>query len=433
MRADEFTRKAHPKSKIYLDMDGVLANFFAEYAKLADVETYRDVPPAKVDPILNSLIGTDFFARLPKFPGADQLIKLAIKHAGSYSICSSPLRKDYNNSAYWKKIWIRAYLKPQPLSIEITPTKADYAMSGDVPNILIDDKGSNIRAWIAAGGIGIKYQADEDQLSMVADALESIYCDVEKTCNTVEIKEDEFNKCYDYAEQLYTRAKQKGLDAELIQVAGYQGDDTLADERWKEIPKKYWKHYVVKMGTTVLDPSASQFNPNAETKYPERTLNKMWDEQYVIKEEWSKQYKKSINCSNPKGFSQKAHCAGKKKVKEMSHRDATKILKKHHYHLDRQHGGHEIWKDEEGHSFSLPRKHHGKDLSKGVMQSLKKEVTHENFADGKVKGKSRPGRVKRSGASCKGSVTDLRAKAKKASGEKAKMYHWCANMKSGKK
>ena len=57
----------------------------------------------------------------------------------------------------------------------------------------------------------------------------------------------------------------------------------------------------------------------------------------------------------------------------------------------------------------------------------------ENFADGKKKGKSRPGRVKKSGASCKGSVTSLRSKAKKASGEKAKMYHWCANMKSGKK
>jgi hypothetical protein len=56
----------------------------------------------------------------------------------------------------------------------------------------------------------------------------------------------------------------------------------------------------------------------------------------------------------------------------------------------------------------------------------------ENFADGRVKGKSRPGRVKRAGASCKGSISSLRAKAKNAGGEKAKMYHWCANMKSGK-
>jgi len=56
----------------------------------------------------------------------------------------------------------------------------------------------------------------------------------------------------------------------------------------------------------------------------------------------------------------------------------------------------------------------------------------ENFADGKIKGKSRPGRVKKSGASCSGSVTDLRKRAKNSSGEKAKMYHWCANMKSGR-
>jgi len=35
-----------------------------------------------------------------------------------------------------------------------------------------------------------------------------------------------------------------------------------------------------------------------------------------VAEEWSKKYKSSINCSHPKGFSQKAHCAGKKKHNE---------------------------------------------------------------------------------------------------------------------
>ena len=33
-------------------------------------------------------------------------------------------------------------------------------------------------------------------------------------------------------------------------------------------------------------------------------------------EKWSKKYKKSINCKNPKGFSQKAHCMGRKKRKK---------------------------------------------------------------------------------------------------------------------
>jgi GNAT superfamily N-acetyltransferase len=74
----------------------------------------------------------------------------------------------------------------------------------------------------------------------------------------------------------------------------------------------------------------------------------------------------------------------------------------------------------------------GSDHLKAVQQFLDQPVT-ENFADGKIKGKSRPGRVKRAGASCAGSVTSLRQKAKNTGGERAKMYHWCANMKIGRK
>ena len=36
----------------------------------------------------------------------------------------------------------------------------------------------------------------------------------------------------------------------------------------------------------------------------------------AMKEGWSDKYKKSIDCDNPKGFSQKAHCQGKKKMNE---------------------------------------------------------------------------------------------------------------------
>lgn len=35
-----------------------------------------------------------------------------------------------------------------------------------------------------------------------------------------------------------------------------------------------------------------------------------------LSEKWSDKYKKSIDCNNPKGFSQRAHCQGKKKLKE---------------------------------------------------------------------------------------------------------------------
>jgi len=75
-----------------------------------------------------------------------------------------------------------------------------------------------------------------------------------------------------------------------------------------------------------------------------------------------------------------------------------------------------------------------REFDKKYPQYLKSQAVefNENFADGKIKGKSRPGRVKRAGASCSGSVTSLRQKAKNSSGERAKMYHWCANMKGGR-
>ena len=41
---------------------------------------------------------------------------------------------------------------------------------------------------------------------------------------------------------------------------------------------------------------------------------------------WSEKYKKSINCNNPKGFSQKAHCAGKKKNEEMVFEEITEDI-----------------------------------------------------------------------------------------------------------
>ena len=37
-----------------------------------------------------------------------------------------------------------------------------------------------------------------------------------------------------------------------------------------------------------------------------------------MNEKWTKKYKSSINCKHPKGFSQKAHCQGRKKRNEMT-------------------------------------------------------------------------------------------------------------------
>ena len=51
-------------------------------------------------------------------------------------------------------------------------------------------------------------------------------------------------------------------------------------------------------------------------KNPKKVLPRKEKHRKPMAEEWSQKYKSSINCSHPKGFSQKAHCAGKKKHDE---------------------------------------------------------------------------------------------------------------------
>lgn len=77
------------------------------------------------------------------------------------------------------------------------------------------------------------------------------------------------------------------------------------------------------------------------------------------------------------------------------------------------------------------------DRGHGVWQAIAKKLgaewggsVMENFADGKKPG--RKGLAKRSGVDCKQSVTKLRSIAAHSSGEKQRMAHWCANMKSGR-
>ena len=47
----------------------------------------------------------------------------------------------------------------------------------------------------------------------------------------------------------------------------------------------------------------------------------------IITETWSEKYKRSINCNNPKGFSQKAHCAGRNKNESTSSVTGKEMLK----------------------------------------------------------------------------------------------------------
>lgn len=48
-------------------------------------------------------------------------------------------------------------------------------------------------------------------------------------------------------------------------------------------------------------------------KFLQNEIRRLREGQDYIDEKWSKKYKRSINCARPRGFSQRAHCAGRKK------------------------------------------------------------------------------------------------------------------------
>ena len=169
---------ADGKPIVYLDMDGVLADFFGGVENLYGVSHWKELTSDKTKDlkkeVIDRITGTDFFATLPKFPTADSLIDMVKTFTGGkFSINTSPLRGDHENSGKYKKVWISNNIE-QPDEIIVTGRKESYAKdkASGTPNILIDDRPVNIQKWQAAGGYGILYQANRDQLTKVKKGLE---------------------------------------------------------------------------------------------------------------------------------------------------------------------------------------------------------------------------------------------------------------------
>ena len=91
-------------------------------------------------------------------------------------------------------------------------------------------------------------------------------------------------------------------------------DDLSVDEeyRGRGIAKKMYD-YVKSLGFKII---RSGVQTNMGKRFWDKNRGEhvdVWEE--GVAEAWSEKYKKSINCKNPKGFSQRAHCQGRKKKK----------------------------------------------------------------------------------------------------------------------
>ena len=178
-----YTEDMEGKPVVYIDMDGVLADFFGGVEKLYGVQHWKQLSSDKTkdlkQEVINKIQGTDFFATLPEFPTADQLIAMVKKFTGgSFSILTSPLRGDHEVSTKYKKLWIGQHIE-NPEQTIVTGRKESYAKNkaSGTPNILIDDRPVNIDRWQGAGGYGILYQANRDSLTKVQEGLNSYYKD----------------------------------------------------------------------------------------------------------------------------------------------------------------------------------------------------------------------------------------------------------------
>ena len=153
--------------KIYLDMDGVLADFFGGLEKHFNVKHWKQIP--KTEESIMGLKGTDFFNQLEPYPSTMELVNFVQTLVGDdkWGINSSPLRGDRDNSAYWKRVWLtRHFIMPDVSNLIFTGRKEQFATDkfDGTPNVLIDDKPDNVSRWIAKGGVGIRYQANQDNL-----------------------------------------------------------------------------------------------------------------------------------------------------------------------------------------------------------------------------------------------------------------------------
>jgi len=164
---------------LYLDMDGVIADFFGGLEKKYGVDHWKNLPD-KEESIFN-LKYTDFFNTLELYPTSNELVLFCKNLAkNNFGICSSPLTDDEHNSAYWKRIWLERHgFMPKVSNCIFTRQKQKYAVGriDGSPNILVDDKPSNIDHWNKCGGIGIRYQANEDSLQDLKMKLQAVYKD----------------------------------------------------------------------------------------------------------------------------------------------------------------------------------------------------------------------------------------------------------------
>ena len=108
---------------------------------------------------------------------------------------------------------------------------------------------------------------------------------------------------------LYTDENPKGT----IHGLGFK-DVSTAKASVAKIKKSSRSHAHKIQAAVAMEQRAREMGKTSEAAVYRKYINSMKKKTKKMNEGWSDKYKKSIDCNNPKGFSQRAHCQGKKKT-----------------------------------------------------------------------------------------------------------------------
>ena len=130
---------------------------------------------------------------------------------------------------------------------------------------------------------------------------------------------------------LYTDENPKGT----IHGLGFK-DVATAKASVSKIRNSSRSHAHKIQAAVAMEQRAREMGKTSEAAVYRKYINSMKKKTKKMNEGWSDKYKKSIDCNNPKGFSQRAHCQGKKKVSEESKYDRYDKEKKQFAKADRK-------------------------------------------------------------------------------------------------
>lgn len=177
----EETEKKMPH--VYLDMDGVQADFFGAWSKRSGVDHWKAIADKEAE--INELAHSsakevyDFFHDLAPLSGGMRVIAWLKQNKIPYTVLSAPLRGPYKDaSVAAKKDWLDKYHSGSSSNAIFTDKKYQHAMDGGRANVLIDDFGKYLNAWKEAGGIAVKHEdqyEDPDTGAHTIEKLEKIF------------------------------------------------------------------------------------------------------------------------------------------------------------------------------------------------------------------------------------------------------------------